>query len=55
MQAYYHGFMNEARALYELMPQISKFLYADEKMWLESLKDIIEKSIGTSTGILEQN
>jgi len=48
--------MSEARALYELMPQISKILdnQADQQ-WLNSLKEVIEASIGTSTGMLEQN
>lgn len=54
LQEYYHGFISEARALYELLPQISRLSdnQADQE-WLKSLKEVIEESIGTSTGVLE--
>ena len=53
IQEYYHGFLSEARALYELMPQIATFLDGAEKEWLNSLKEVIESNIGTSAGMLE--
>ena len=54
LQGYYHGFINEARALYELLPQISRLSDKQaDKEWLKSLKEVIEESIGTSTGVLE--
>jgi hypothetical protein len=46
--------MSEARALYELMPQM--LILLDDKtdlQWLNSLKELIETNIGTSTGVLE--
>lgn len=54
LQEYYHGFLSEARALYELIPQISNLLdNPSDQQWLNSLKEVIEASIGTSTGMLE--
>ena len=54
LQEYYHGFMSETRALYELMPQILKLLNNKaDKDWLNSLKELTESSVGTSAGMLE--